>query len=144
ATAVMVDVREDFTIDPALLAEAITPRTKAVIPVDVGGLPADYAAIMAVVEAARPLFSPAGERQRALGRPLVLADAAHSIGARYRGAPAVQAADAAVHSFHSVKNITTGEGGAIVLGLPEPFDREEEAARLRSLALNGQTKSAFE
>lgn len=144
AGVVMADVRDDFTIDPEALAAAITPRTKAVIPVDVGGLPADYDGIAAAVEGARGLFQPANDRQRALGRPLVVADAAHSIGATYRGTPIGRATDVTVFSLHSVKNVTTGEGGAIALALPEPFDGDAELAVLRALALNGQTKSAFE
>ncbi len=104
----MVDVLDDFTIDPDLLAAAITPRTKAIIPVDMGGLPAHYDRIMAVAEAARASFVPATERQRKLGRPLVVTDAAHSIGATYRGVQNGNQADATVFSLHSVKNVTTG------------------------------------
>jgi len=144
ADVVMVDVLDDFTMDPDLLAAAITPRTKAIIPVDIAGLPAHYDRILAVAEAARASFVPATPRQGALGRPLVVTDAAHSIGATYRGAPNGQEADATVFSLHSVKNVTTGEGGAICLNLPEPFDNEAESTFLRHLALNGQTKSAFE
>lgn len=144
ATVVMVDVLDDFTIDPEKLRAAITSRTKAVLPVDIGGWPADYAGIRAAVEDARPLFEPATARQEQLGRILVVADAAHSIGATYRDRPVGQWADATVFSLHSVKNVTTGEGGAIALALPEPFDNEVEHAFLRAFALNGQNKSAFE
>lgn len=146
ATVVMVDVRDDFTIDPILLAAAITPRTKAVIPVDMGGLPADHAAILAAVGApeVRAAFTPASDRQRDLGRPLVIVDAAHSIGGSTGGVPVGRLSDATVFSLHSVKNVTTGEGGAISLNLPAPFDNEALLPSLRALALNGQTKSAFE
>ncbi len=144
ADVVMVDVLDDFTIDPDLLAAAITPRTKAIIPVDMGGLPAHYDRIMAVAEAARASFAPSTERQARLGRPLVVTDAAHSIGATYRGVQNGNQADATVFSLHSVKNVTTGEGGAICLNLPAPFDNDAELEFLRHLALNGQTKSAFE
>lgn len=146
ATVVMVDVLDDFTIDPAKVAAAITPRTKAVIPVDMGGWPADYDAIRAVLAEPGVLakYTPATPRQEKLGRILVVSDAAHSIGATYKGVPDGQLADATVFSLHSVKNITTGEGGAIALALPAPFDNEEEYVFLRALALNGQTKSAFE
>jgi len=75
---------------------------------------------------------------------LVVSDAAHSIGATYKGQPNGQQADATIFSLHSVKNVTTGEGGAICLNLPEPFDNEAEYLFLRAFALNGQTKSAFE
>ena len=144
ADVVMVDVLEDFTMDPQKLAAAITPRTKAVIPVDIGGWPADYAAIASVVESARGAFVPATPRQEQLGRPLIVTDAAHSIGATYRNRPIGQWADATVFSLHSVKNVTTGEGGAIALALPAPFDNDAELTFLRALALNGQNKSAFE
>lgn len=144
ATVVMVDVEDDYTISPETLRAAITPRTKAVIPVDMAGLPAHYDEILAVVEDARTMFEPATQRQSQLGRILVLADAAHSIGATYRGRPSGALADATVFSLHSVKNITTGEGGAIALDLPEPFDNDAEYLFLRAFALNGQTKSAYE
>ncbi|MDO7883222.1 DegT/DnrJ/EryC1/StrS family aminotransferase [Salinibacterium soli] len=144
ATVVMVDVLDDFTIDPEKLAAAITPRTKAVLPVDIGGWPADYARIREVVEDARSLFEAATPRQQQLGRILVVADAAHSIGAVYRDRPIGQWADATVFSLHSVKNVTTGEGGAIALALPDPFDNEAEYTFLKAFALNGQNKSAFE
>lgn len=146
AAPVMVDVKDDFTIDPDKIRAAVTPRTKAVIPVDLGGLPCDYDAIFSVVEddKVRALFSPDGENQRKLGRMLVLADAAHSIGARYRDVPVGRVADLTVFSFHSAKNITTGEGGAICLDLPEPFGNEKEWRYLQALSLNGQTIGAME
>jgi dTDP-4-amino-4,6-dideoxygalactose transaminase len=146
ATVVMVDVTDDFTLNADLLRAAITPRTKAVIPVDVAGWPADYDAIHAVLNApdVRAVFSPVGARQQKLGRILVVSDAAHSIGATYRGAPNGQWTDATVFSLHSVKNVTTGEGGAICLNLPEPFNNDEEYLFLRAFSLNGQNKSAFE
>ena len=144
ADVVMVDVRDDFTMDPELLRAAITPRTKAIIPVDMGGLPVDYEAVMAVAADAAAGFVPANERQRILGRPVVISDSAHSIGATYRGLPNGQLCDFAVFSLHSVKNVTTGEGGAICFNLPAPFDNDAEYAFSKALALNGQSKSAFE
>lgn len=146
ATVVMVDVEDDFTVSAEKLRAAVTERTKAVIPVDMGGLPADYDAIRRVLSepAVAGLFHPSTERQLTLGRILLLSDAAHSIGSTYDGRPNGQLADATVFSLHSVKNITTGEGGAICLALPEPFDNEAEYLFLRAFALNGQTKSAFE
>jgi len=146
ATAVMVDVTDDFTIDAAKIRAAITPRTKAIIPVDMGGWPADYDAIRDVLKAPDVVaeFSPANQRQRDLRRILVVSDAAHSIGSTYHGKPNGKLADATVFSLHSVKNITTGEGGAICLNLPAPFDNEEEYTFLKALSLNGQNKSAFE
>ncbi len=146
AKVVMVDVLDDFTINPQAVAAAITPRTKAIIPVDLGGLPCHYKALRAVVEshATTAQFQPGSERQRKLGRPLLMADAAHSIGSSYGGMPAGQLCDVTVFSMHSVKNITTGEGGAICLNLPSPFDNVAQHLLLRALALNGQSKSAFE
>lgn len=146
ATVVMVDVGDDFTIVADNIRKAITPRTKAVIPVDVGGWPADYDAIHAVLDApdVRAMFTPAGPRQEKLGRILVVSDAAHSIGSRYHDKPNGQWADATVFSLHSVKNVTTGEGGAICLNLPAPFDNDAEYSFLRAFSLNGQNKSAFE
>lgn len=146
ATVVMVDVDDDFTISANNIRAAITPRTKAVIPVDIAGWPADYDAITAVLSepAVVSQFVAATERQGKLGRILLIADAAHSIGSTYKGQPIGQQADAAIFSLHSVKNITTGEGGAICINLPEPFDNAAEYLFLRAFALNGQTKSAFE
>lgn len=146
ATVVMVDVGDDFTLAAANLRAAITSRTKAVLPVDIAGWPADYDAIHAVLDApdVRALFAPATERQKQLGRILVISDAAHSIGSTYKGKPNGQWTDASVFSLHSVKNVTTGEGGAICLNLPAPFDNEAEYLFLRAFALNGQNKSAFE
>jgi len=144
ADIVMVDVCDDFCMDPHALSAAITPRTKAIIPVDVGGLPDDYDEIFDELAQNASSFVPANDRQAALGRPIVIADAAHSIGATYQEVPVGRVADVTVFSLHSVKNVTTGEGGAICLNLPEPFDNDAELPRLRALALNGQTKSAFE
>ena len=146
ATVVMVDVDDDFTISAANIRAAITPRTKAVIPVDMAGWPADYDAIKAVLAepAVVSQFTASTERQARLGRILLISDAAHSIGSTYKGQPNGQQADAAIFSLHSVKNITTGEGGAICINLPAPFDNDAEYLFLRAFALNGQTKSAFE
>lgn len=146
AKVVMVDVRDDFTIDPDYLLAAITPRTKAIIPVDLGGWMADYDAIFRVITTPemREMFQANTPEQELLGRIFVLADAAHSIGAQYAGRNCGACADATVLSFHSVKNITTGEGGAVCLQLPAPFDHDSVYRFLKAFALNGQTKSAFE
>ncbi len=146
ATPVMVDVLEDFTINPALLEGAITERTKAIIPVDIAGWPCDYKAIHAIVNspASKSKFSPSNTIQAKLGRILIIADAAHSLGATIDNKQAGNFTDFTVFSFHSVKNITTGEGGAICLNLPQPFNNTDEYKYLKALSLNGQTKSAFE
>ncbi len=146
AKVIMVDVGEDFNIDVHKIKAAITVRTKAILPVDIGGWMCDYDAILHLVNESgtKSLFNPANERQEKLGRMLVLSDAAHSIGAVYKDKPNGQQADATVFSLHSVKNVTTGEGGAIALNLPKPFDNQAEYQFLKAFALNGQTKSAFE
>ncbi|MFM7400117.1 MAG: DegT/DnrJ/EryC1/StrS family aminotransferase, partial [Bacteroidota bacterium] len=146
ARVVMVDVLDDFTLDPEQLERAITPRTRAIIPVDLGGWPADYDRIKSILEdeQVRSRFSPATQAQEKLGRPLILADAAHSIGAHYRGRKSGVCADITVLSFHSVKNITTGEGGAVCLQLPAAFDPEAEYRFMKLYSLNGQSKSTYE
>lgn len=146
AKPVMVDVCSDFTIDPIKISELITSRTKAIIPVDLGGYPCDYDRIHKIIEGPeiKKLFTPASERQRLLGRILILSDAAHSFGASYKNVEVGRLTDVTVLSFHSAKNITTGEGGGICLNLPEPFDNLKELTFLRAFSLNGQNKSAFE
>jgi dTDP-4-amino-4,6-dideoxygalactose transaminase len=146
AIPIMVDVKDDFTIDPQKIREAITSKTKAIIPVDLGGWPCDYDGIYAVINEAEILkqFTPTTERQKKLNRILILADAAHSLGGVYDGKETGTIADISIFSFHSVKNVTTGEGGGICLNLPEPFDNSEELIFLRAFSLNGQNKSAYD
>lgn len=146
AKPVMVDVLDDFTIDPSKIKAAITKKTKAILPVDIGGWPCDYDRIFKILSdpEVKSQFVPQSPNQEKLGRILVLADAAHSIGATYKGKPIGTVADITIFSLHSVKNITTGEGGAICLNLPEPFSHPEEYKFLKALSINGQTKSAFE
>lgn len=145
ARPVFVDIRGDFNIDPAAIRQAVTDRTKAVMPVDFGGWPCDYDAINAVVNdpEIRKLFRPSGEEQRRLGRILVLSDAAHSIGGRYKGRLTGNLADVSVFSFHAVKNLTTAEGGAVALCLPPPFDNEAIYRQLCVKSLHGQNKDAL-
>jgi len=145
ATPVMVDVREDFNIDVEAVRRAITPRTKVIMPVDLAGFPCDYDALNALVREpeVRRMFSASTEEQRILGRILILEDAAHSLGARYRGKHIGSTADIVVFSFHAVKNLTTAEGGAICLNLPVPFDNAEVYKKLRTKSLHGQSKDAL-
>ncbi len=145
ATPVMVDVLDDFNIDPEKIKQAITPRTKAILCVDIGGWPCDYDTINPLVSADDVVkqFQPANDIQKQFGRPVVIADAAHSIGALYHGKPAVQFADISIISMHSVKNITTAEGGIICLNLPAPFSHEEVYKWLKLNSMNGQDKDAF-
>ena len=116
---VMVDSqRDNIEMDYDKLAEAITERTKAICPVDLGGVVCDYDRIFAVVEAKKSLFRPANEIQRKIGRIIVAADDAHAFGARWHGKMAGAIADFSSFSFHAVKNLTTAEGGALVWNLP--------------------------
>lgn len=145
AIPIMVDVLEDFTIDPAKLKEAITENTKVIMPVDFAGLMCHYDQINEIVknEDIINLFKPASEKQKALGRILVVSDAAHSIGAKFNGIQSGRATDITIFSLHAVKNITTAEGGIICINLPEPFNNAEEYKFMRLWTLNGQTKDAF-
>ena len=142
---VMVDCGEDFDISVEAIRNAITPRTKAIIPVDIAGYPCDYDAIMSLVQEPeiRKMFAPSSPVQEKLGRILVMSDSAHSIGASYKGARAGSKTDIAIFSLHAVKNITTAEGGAVCMNMPEPFDNDQLYAELRLRTLNCQTKDAF-
>ena len=124
ATPVMCDVRDDFNIDTDKLEALITSKTKVIIPVDLGGYPCDYDAIFDIVRKpeVRSKFRPRTEPQELLRRIMILADGAHSIGATYKGKPSGSLADATAFSFHAVKNLTTAEGGALSLNLPDRFD----------------------
>lgn len=145
ATPVIVDVRDDFNIDPEALENVINNKTKAIIPVDFAGLPCDYDAIYQIVEkeSVKAKFQPSSEKQHLLNRILVFADAAHSVGATYNGKLVGGLADITGFSLHAVKNITSAEGGIIGLNLPEPFNNKELYPLIRRYALNGQTKDAF-
>lgn len=145
ATPIMVDVNDDFTIDPEKIKQAITSRTKVIMPVDIAGLPCDYDTINQIVndEAVKAQFIPQSKNQEKLGRILVLSDAAHSVGAFYKSKACGVLADITIFSFHAVKNITTAEGGVICINLPAPFDNAEEYKNMRLWTLNGQTKDAF-
>jgi dTDP-4-amino-4,6-dideoxygalactose transaminase len=146
ATPVMCDVkRDDFNIDVSKIAALITEKTKVIIPVDIGGWPCDYDELNALVRdpKIREKFTPHTENQELLGRIMILADGAHSIGAQYKGKNSGTIADATAFSFHAVKNLTTAEGGAISLMLPKRFDADRMYSDLNIKALHGQTKDAF-
>ncbi len=145
AKPVMVDTGVDFNATVENIKNAITPRTKAIMPVDIAGWPCDYDAVMALVNdpAVKAMFQAGNELQAKLGRILVISDAAHSIGAKYKGKRTGTQVDITIFSFHAVKNVTTSEGGAICLCLPEPFDNTEVYRYLKVFGLNGQTKDAF-
>lgn len=143
ATPVMVDILNDFTIDPQAVRKAITSRTKCIMPVDIGGLPADQEAMMRIAEEARAVFVPQGEVQQQLGRILVLSDAAHSFGATIGSKRVGAIADITGFSFHAVKNLTTAEGGALALHMPGPFDNEALYKHFNIMSLHGQSKDAL-
>ena len=143
---VFVDVNSDFTIDINKVENAITEKTKAILPVDIGGLPADYIKLNNLLKSdkIKRKFKPKTKFQQLIGRPLIISDAAHSIGSQINNIPTSLYSDFTIFSFHSVKNITTGEGGAITFKI---FNKKEDNLilnELKLLSLNGQTKSAFE
>lgn len=145
AKPVMVDVRNDFNIDVNQIKGAITEKTKAIIPVDIAGYPCDYDEINRIVNdpEVKSKFQARTPEQEKLGRILVLSDAAHSIGAEYKHKKTGSLCDLTVFSFHAVKNLTTAEGGAICIALPEPFDVDEIYSKLVIKSLHGQTKDAL-
>lgn len=152
AKPVMVDAGDDLNISVDAIRRAITPRTKAIIPVDIAGWPCDYEAIMGLVkeEEIKKMFQPSSEVQQQLGRIIVINDSAHSIGSRYGGKTGTGACpysgtqtDIVIFSLHAVKNVTTAEGGAICLNMPAPFDNKELYCQFRLMSLNCQTKDAF-
>lgn len=144
ATPVFVDVNADnFNINVSAIEKAITPKTKVIMPVDFGGFPCDYDAINKLAEAHRSVFVPATPEQQQLGRIMILSDAAHSIGALYKGRKTGALTDVTVFSFHAVKNLTTAEGGAVALNLPAPFDNQAIYNYLCIKTLHGQNKDAL-
>lgn len=145
AKPVFVDIGPDFNIDPEKVRAAITPATKAIMPVDFAGLPCDYHALNGLIREREiiALFNPEGENQTKLGRIFLLSDAAHSLGGKYKGRRTGSLADATVFSFHAVKNLTTAEGGAVALSLPTPFDNQSIYQSLCVKSLHGQNKDAL-
>jgi len=146
ATPVMVDSNaDDFLISIDAIKNAITEKTKVIIPVDIAGLAADYNKINTIVndQVVKDMFTPKNEVQKKLGRILVLSDAAHSFGAYYNNQRAGTLTDITVFSFHAVKNLTTAEGGAIALNLPAPFNNSEIYKELNIMSLHGQNKDAL-
>lgn len=144
AKIVLVDTQKDgFEMDYDKLEGAITERTKAIIPVDLGGVPCDYDRIFEIVERKKPLFKPNGKIQSALGRIAVMADTAHAFGAVWKGRPIGSVADFSSFSFHAVKNLTTAEGGALTWRKIEGIDDEEIYKQLQLFSLHGQSKDAL-
>lgn len=144
ARIVLIDTSPDsWEMDYDALEGAITERTKAIIPVDIGGVPCDYKRIFEIVERKRALFRPEGELQTALGRVAVMADTAHAFGAVYGDKRVGSVADFSSFSFHAVKNLTTAEGGALTWNTVDGVDNGELYRRLQLLSLHGQSKDAL-
>ena len=145
AKIVFVDVAPgSFHMDPEKLLGAITERTKVVIPVDIGGVMCDYDKLFEAVERKKHLYRPSDNQyQRLFDRPIVLADAAHSFGAKYHGKMSGAVADFSCFSFHAVKNLTTAEGGALVWRDIPGLDHDELYNLLMLYSLHGQSKDAL-
>ena len=144
AKVVMVDTAPDsFEMDYDKLADAITERTKVILPVDLAGVVCDYDKIFTAVESKKHLFSPANDIQKAYGRVIVLADAAHAFGAKWHGKMCGEIADFTSFSFHAVKNLTTAEGGALTWRNHDGVDNESLYKQFQLLSLHGQNKDAL-
>ena len=126
------------------MADAINERTKAVIPVDLAGIPCNYEKVLAAVESKKHLFCPTNDLQRSFGRVIVVADGAHALGAQWRGQMVGAIADFTSFSFHAVKNFTTGEGGALTWRNHPGIDNEKIYKEFQLLTLHGQSKDALE
>jgi dTDP-4-amino-4,6-dideoxygalactose transaminase len=145
ATLRLVDTQKDsLEMDYDQLAATINERTKAVIPVDIAGIPCDYDQVLAVVDAKRHLFRPANDLQKAIGRVAVTADAAHALGASRGGKMTGAMADFSSFSFHATKNLTTAEGGALTWRPLTGIDDEWIYKQFQLLSLHGQSKDALE
>lgn len=144
AKLVLVDVIKDsLQPDYDAIERAITERTKAIIPVDLAGIPCDYARLYEIVESKKNLFRPKTDIQKALGRVAIMADTAHAFGARIGDKPVGSVADFSSFSFHAVKNLTTAEGGALTWKSIDGVDDEEIYHKLQLLSLHGQSKDAL-
>lgn len=144
AKLVLVDTQTDsLEPDYDAIEKAINERTKAIIPVDLGGVPCDYDRIFDIVNAKKSLFRPANRIQEAIGRVVVLADTAHAFGAVYKDKKVGSIADFSAFSFHAVKNLTTAEGGALTWRTINGIDDEEIYKTVQLLSLHGQNKDAL-
>ena len=144
AKPVIIDCQKDsLEMDYDAVEHAINENTKAIIPVDLGGVPCDYKRIFEIVERKRSLFHPSNDMQKALGRVAVMADTAHAFGAVYNGVQIGNVADFSSFSFHAVKNLTTGEGGALTWRHIDGVNDDEIYHKLQLLSLHGQSKDAL-
>lgn len=144
AKIILVDTSpESYEMDYNLLEDAITERTKAIIPVDIAGVICDYDKILEIVERKKYLFKANNELQKAIGRIVILADGAHSFGATRNGKMSGNIADFTCFSFHAVKNITTAEGGAVTWKNIKNINNEDIYKEFMLLSLHGQSKDAL-
>lgn len=144
ASIVMIDCdNESFEMDYKALEEAISPRTKVIMPVDLAGRLCDYEKIYKIIENKKSIFAPNNEIQKAFGRIIVLADSAHGFGAESNSKKSGEIADFTSFSFHAVKNLTTVEGGAIVWKNTDGIDNEWLYNQYMLASLHGQTKDAL-
>ena len=144
AKPVLIDTQKDsLEMDYDQAEAAINERTKAIIPIDLAGIPCDYARVFAAVERKKSLFRPSGALQQALGRAAVMADAAHAFGAQWRGKKIGAVADFSSFSFHAVKNLTTAEGGALTWRSIPGVQDEAIYRQLQLFSLHGQSKDAL-
>lgn len=144
AKLVFVDSQPDSVeMDYDAVEKAITPNTKIIVPVDLGGVPCDYDRIFSIVENKKELFKPSNELQANYGRIIICADAAHAFGSSWKGQPIGSVADFTSFSFHAVKNFTTAEGGALTWKMRDGIDSEEIYRLAQLLSLHGQSKDAL-
>ena len=142
ATPVIVDVDKNYQIDIQNVLEAITPNTKAVLPVDIGGLPTDIESLRIILEKKSDQFHSMNDYHNRIGRIAIISDAAHSFGATIGSSKVGSQADFTIFSLHAVKNLTSAEGGLITFNLPQ-IDSEVLVKELKLIRLNGQTKDAL-
>lgn len=144
AKLVLIDTQKDsLEMDYNKLEDSITERTKVIIPVDLGGIPCDYEKIYSIVESKKSLFHPNNKIQKAIGRIIVMTDAAHAFGASWKGRIVGNIADFSNFSFHAVKNLTTAEGGAVTWKDIPGINNEEIYHQYQLLSLHGQSKDAL-
>lgn len=144
ARLIFIDSQPDsLEMDYDAVEKAITDKTKAIIPVDIGGVPCDYDRIFSIVEKKKELFTPSNDIQSKFGRLIVCADTAHAFGSTWHGKPIGSVADFSAFSFHAVKNFTTAEGGALTWKPREDLNDEEIYKQVQLYSLHGQSKDAL-
>lgn len=144
ATLVFADIQTNsLEMDYETVEELITPHTKAIIPVDLAGIPCDYERLLQIVEKKRSIYQPANDIQQALGRIAICADAAHAFGAEWQGKKVGAIADFTAFSFHAVKNLTTAEGGALTWKSIPGISDDELYRMVQLFSLHGQSKDAL-